>query len=113
MQKPSLIGCFALSLSVAGAVRAQSVATAQASDDPAGAASSSSDDLAWRRDPPVVAYAYAAHGAAAKTLGVHAYGLGIVAPGQGGTFGGGGAIWGSPIDRLTLIVDGKRNLSRE
>jgi hypothetical protein len=75
--------------------------------------SSSTAQAVSRRDPPIVAYAYSAHGTEAKTLGVHAYGLGMVAAGQDGTVGGGGAIWGSPIDRLTLIVDGQRNLSRE
>src|SRR5207245_5862306 len=27
--------------------------------------------------------------------------------------GGAGAIWGSPFERLTIVVDGQRNLSRD
>src|SRR5262245_56845433 len=63
-----------------------------------------------QREIPIVAYTYSAAGASAKTLGVQAYGLGLVARGQDGVLGGGGAVWGSPIDRLTIVVDGQRNL---
>jgi hypothetical protein len=107
-----IVGCSVVSFALSGAAWAQS-ATTSASDDPAGTVSSSTANAETRREPPIVAYTYAAHGAEAKTLGVHAYGLGMVAAGQDGALGGGGTIWGSPIDRLTLIVDGQRNLSRE
>jgi hypothetical protein len=66
-----------------------------------------------RRDPPVVAYAYAAHGTEAKTFGIQAYGLGLVARGQDGVIAGGGAIWGSPTQGLTFVVDGQRSVARE
>ncbi len=112
MRKIIVLGSSVTLLALSGASWAQS-ATTPASDDPAGTAPSASANAASRRDPPIVAYAYSARGTEAKTLGVQAYGLGMLAAGQDGTVGGGGAIWGSPIDRLTLIVDGQRNLSRE
>jgi hypothetical protein len=94
---------------------AQSVMTAQgASDESAGAApATTSDETSGRRESPIAAFAYAAQGSAAKSIGVQAYGLGLVAPGQDRVLGGGGAIWGSPARRLTLVVDGQRNLSRD
>jgi hypothetical protein len=82
------------------------------SDEPVGPASSARAEDAARRDPPIFSYAYTAYGSEAKTIGVHAYGLGLFAR-QVSVVGGGGAIWGSPLDRLTLIVDGQRSLSRE
>jgi hypothetical protein len=103
-------------------------ALAQASPDPApapappsggsgdiaaGAASPGPESKDARREVPILAYAYSASGVTAKTYGAQAYGLGLVASGQDSVIGGGGAIWGSPIDRLTLIVDGQRNLSRD
>jgi hypothetical protein len=88
-------------------------ATGGSDDASVSAASPSSRESDLMRNLPVVAYAYSAHGARARTIGVHAYGLGLVAPGQDGVLGGGGAVWGSPFERLTLIVDGQRNLSRE
>jgi hypothetical protein len=63
-----------------------------------------------RQTIPNVAYAYTAHGARARTLGAQAYGVGLAASGQRGTLGGGVSVWGSPIDRVTLIGDGQRNL---
>ncbi len=59
---------------------------------------------------PNVAYAYQAHGVSARNVGVMAYGVGLGGRGQKATLGGGGAVWGSPIDRLTLIGDGSRNV---
>lgn len=58
---------------------------------------------------PNVAYAYTAHGASARTVGVMAYGLGLGGRGQKAALGGGGAVWGSPIDRVTLIGDASRD----
>ena len=63
-----------------------------------------------RNDIPIVAYTYSASGAPAKALGVQGYGLGLVAARQDALLGGGGTIWGSPVDRLTLIGDGQRNM---
>lgn len=63
-----------------------------------------------RSEVPNYAYAYTAYGATAKTIGVQAYGLGAAAAGQRGILGGGITVWGSPIDRLTLIGDGQRNV---
>jgi hypothetical protein len=62
---------------------------------------------------PNLAFAYTAHGVSAGTVGVQAYGLGIATTrsGQRSFLGGGGAIWASPIDRLTLIADGSRDFS--
>ena len=63
-----------------------------------------------RETIPNVAYAYSARGARERTLGAQTYGVGMVANGQRGTLGGGVTVWGSPIDRLTLIGDAHRNL---
>jgi hypothetical protein len=82
------------------------------SDDSAQAASSAARDQA-HDETPIAAFAYTAHGGSTRNIGVQAYGLGLFATGQDGVVGGGGAVWGSPLDRLTLIVDGQRNLSRE
>jgi hypothetical protein len=119
--KPSLalIACLACS----------STAFAQASPDPApappaaqpaatgdvavGAATPAADAKDVRREVPIVAYTYSAGGVTAKTYGVQLYGLGLMASGQDSVVGGGGAVWGSPIDRLTIIVDGQRNLSKD
>jgi hypothetical protein len=63
-----------------------------------------------RSEVPNLAYAYTAHGASAKSLGAMAYGLGVGAAGQKGILGGGVTVWGSPIDRLTLVGDAQRNV---
>lgn len=63
-----------------------------------------------RSEVPNYAYAYTAYGATAKTLGVQAYGLGVAAARQKGIVGGGLMAWWAPIDRLTLIGDGQRDL---
>ena len=63
-----------------------------------------------RSEVPNYAYSYTAYGATEKTLGVQVYGLGVGAAGQRGILGGGLTVWGSPIDRLTLIGDGQRDL---
>jgi len=81
--------------------------------DPALGAQSASERSAAPREIPIVAYTYSAYGTAAKTMGVQAYGLGLVASGQDRVLGGGGAVWGSPVDRLTLIADAQRSLMRE
>ncbi|MET0591509.1 MAG: hypothetical protein ABW133_02345 [Polyangiaceae bacterium] len=66
-----------------------------------------------RSDVPILAFAYSAYGVAANTWGAQAFGTGLAASGQDAVAGGGGAIWGSPLERLTLIVDARRSLSRE
>jgi hypothetical protein len=82
------------------------------SDEPSQPTSSAARDEP-RDETPIAAFAYTAHGGSMRNIGVQAYGLGLFATGQDGVLGGGGAVWGSPLDRLTLIVDGQRNLSRE
>jgi hypothetical protein len=61
-------------------------------------------------EAPSYAYAYTAYGATARTLGAQAYGLGVTASGQKAIVGGGLTLWGSPIDRVTIIGDGQRDL---
>jgi hypothetical protein len=63
-----------------------------------------------RSEVPNLAYAYTAHGATARSLGAMAYGLGVGAADQKGILGGGVTVWGSPIDRLTLVGDAQRNV---
>ncbi len=58
---------------------------------------------------PIVAYTYAAQGVSAGSVGAQAYGLGLAASGQRAVAGGGATVWGSPIDRLTLVGDGARD----
>jgi hypothetical protein len=88
-------------------------AYAQSGDISGAAATPPPDSKDVRREVPIVAYTYSAAGVSAKTYGIQAYGLGLAAPKQDAVLGGGGAIWGSPIDRLTIVVDGQRNLSRD
>jgi len=64
-----------------------------------------------RQDVPIVAYAYSAQGAAPKSVGAYGYGLALAAAGQDAVLGGGATVWGSPIDRLTLIGDASRDVS--
>jgi hypothetical protein len=65
-----------------------------------------------RSEIPNLAYAYTAHGASFRTLGVQVYALGLAAKEQDDAIGGGGAIWLAPVERLTLVVDAQRNVSR-
>jgi hypothetical protein len=59
---------------------------------------------------PVAAYTYTAYGAPAKTVGAYGYGLGLAGPRQRATAGGGVTMWGSPVDRLTVVVDALRDV---
>jgi hypothetical protein len=63
-----------------------------------------------KEEAPIVAYAYSANGPPAQTIGAAAYGLGLVGPGQRATAGGGITAWGSPVDRLTIVVDLPRDV---
>lgn len=58
---------------------------------------------------PIVAYTYSATGARAGTMGAAAYGNGLTSSSRP-TVGGGGTVWGSPVDRLTLVADGQRDV---
>jgi hypothetical protein len=82
---------------------------------PSDATEDARDQTKERRDRkgdiPIVAYAYAADGAPEKTVGAYGYGLGLAASGQDNALGGGVTVWGSPIDRLTLIGDAPSDLS--
>jgi hypothetical protein len=59
---------------------------------------------------PTVAYAYSAAGAPARTVGAYAYGQGLAGAGQSALAGGGVTAWGSPVERLTLVVDVPRDV---
>ena len=61
-------------------------------------------------EAPIVAYTYTATGAPARTIGAQGYGMGLAGPGQKATAGGGILMYGSPIDRLTLVVDAPRDV---
>jgi hypothetical protein len=87
--------------------------TPVAVDDPASGSQNATEHREAPHETPIFAYTYSAQQVAAKSIGVQAYGLGLVAPGQDRVLGGGGAVWGSPFDRLTVIADGQRSLSRE
>jgi hypothetical protein len=62
-------------------------------------------------EAPIVTFAYSAQGAPAKTVGAYGYGLGLAAQGQDPGFGGGVTVWGSPIDRLTVVADAPSDVS--
>jgi hypothetical protein len=62
-----------------------------------------------RAEIPIVAYAYSANGVSAGTMGAALYGQGLMS--SSSKIGGGGAtVWGSPIDRLTLVADAQRDI---
>jgi hypothetical protein len=87
--------------------------TAPAPDETPSATASRAEAKDVRREIPILAYTYSAAGVSAHTIGAQAYGLGLAASGQDGVIGGGGSVWASPIDRLTIVVDGQRNVSRD
>src|SRR5437763_1471760 len=108
------LGCVGY-ITMAGAVQAQqSFPTSRGATE--SQATNAPSDTLWaniRQQMPIVAYSYSAGGVPARTIGIQTYGLGLAAPGQDGVVGGGGSVWASPIERLTLVVDGRRTLSRE
>jgi hypothetical protein len=63
-----------------------------------------------RLEIPRIAYAYIATGAPRRSFGAQSFGLGLAAPGQRLTIGGGAAVWFAPIARLTIIADAQRNV---
>jgi hypothetical protein len=75
----------------------------------ASTAGAAEDGAAGARDVrgavPIVAYSYSAFGVPAGTVGGQAYGLALLGSGQASAGGGGGMVWGSPVERLTLIGD--------
>jgi hypothetical protein len=83
---------------------------AQTDRPPAETKPDATTKLDVRSAPPILAYTYTAWGSGAKTVGAQGYASGLVASGQDATIGGGGTVWGSPIDRLTLIGDAQRNV---
>ena len=97
-------------LAIAAALLRPGLAVADGPND-------STEPVAIRKDVkseiPNVAFAYTAHGVSVGTVGVQAYGLVVATTGSGqqSFLGGGGAVWASPIDRLTLIADGSRDFS--
>jgi hypothetical protein len=109
----ALVTCLTLSGTAFAQTSPEPAPAPSASGDVGGAASAQAEAKDVRREVPIVAYTYSAAGVPAKTYGLQAYGLGLVASGQDAVVGGGGALWGSPIDRLTIIVDGQRNLAKD
>jgi hypothetical protein len=63
-----------------------------------------------RAEIPQLVYAYFAPGAPKGTFGAQGYGLGLAAPGESLTVGGGATVWGAPIARLTIMADAQRNV---
>jgi hypothetical protein len=81
-----------------------------AADPPAHDAEPPAEARDAKGEVPITAFTYSAYGAPARTIGAQGYGLGLAGPGQRATAGGGIMAWGSPIDRLTLVVDAPRNV---
>ena len=97
----------AVTLSIATPVHA-------ADDTPKASGADADGENTLPRGAPIVGYTYGAHGVASKTVGASTYGTGLGAGGgQKTTFGLGFMVWGSPLDRLTLIVDGARDVFGE
>ncbi len=67
---------------------------------------SSKESKDIRNEVPNFAYAYTADGTSPGVVGVQAYSLGLVAPGQEATVGGGGAAWASPFIQLPARLCG-------
>jgi hypothetical protein len=70
------------------------------------------DTKALRNEVPIFAYAYKASSVSYMTLGVRAYSQGLIGSGQDAVGGGGATVWGSPVKRLTLLVDAQRSITR-
>lgn len=108
MNSGSLAGLGLVTL-VAAASFAETANAADVTKEP-----SSQGDV--KSDVPILTYTYQATGASAGSVGVQAYGLGAGASGGVGIngpkqsiVGGGVTVWGSPVDRLTLIGDAARD----
>ncbi len=84
--------------------------TAHADGPPADAARPPVQVGDVKNEVPIVAYTYQAYGVSAGTMGAQLTGLGLAGSGQRAIAGGGLTVWGAPIDRLTLIGDGQRNV---
>src|SRR3954469_2141092 len=94
--------CLGLALISGNAVAAD----ADASDAAPSAAGRSVVD-----DVPKVAYVYEALGGTAKSVGAAGFAVTRITPSTPGSdpwLGGGGRVWGSPIERLTLMAEGQR-----
>jgi hypothetical protein len=63
-----------------------------------------------RTEIPNLTYAYTAQGASTSSLGAQSSANSLVARGQKPSLGGGGTVWGAPIERVTLIADAQRDV---
>lgn len=63
--------------------------------------------------PPIHGFTYSAGGAAPKTYGAATTGSALAGSGQKTGLGIGLRVWGSPIDRLTIVADGERRVTGE
>jgi hypothetical protein len=75
-------------------------------NDQSRTASSTSSDV--REDVPVIALTHSAFGSRSGKAGAHGFGYGTGASG-GSTGGGGLTLYGSPINRLTLLATAERH----
>jgi hypothetical protein len=89
---------------------ATTVARAQSGDDGGGAEKGNASSLAKdaKQQLPIAAHTYSAFGATAGTIGAAAFGDSTSSKGSPTSLGGGLRVWGSPIDRLTIVLDGQR-----
>jgi len=79
-------------------------------DEPADTVSPAPVERDVRNETPILAYTYRAAGVSARSIGVQAYGLLLAADKQNAVPGGGLILYGSPVDRLTLVGDGGRDV---
>jgi hypothetical protein len=88
----------------------QSPSTQQQEEEAGTGAGTEGQAADFRFDVPIAAFAYSAFGAPGRSLGVQAYAQTLNAADQSAVLGGGGSIFWAPVDRLTLIADGQRNI---
>jgi hypothetical protein len=109
-----------------GASLAASVSTVAQADDAIGSASGRSPraDIATSESVrtyagdvrlmiPLTSYTYSATGAPERTVGARVSGFSLSERGREGVFGGGIAVWGAPIARLTLVAEANRNVYKD
>ena len=101
----------AIGFSALGACVLVTAPSARAEDDgTSGGDASSAQAKETKTEVPVTAFTYAGGGVSKGSYGAMATGLGVGGKGADSVVGGGGTIWGSPIDRLTIIGDAQRNV---
>lgn len=103
-----------VALTLSGAVASAQVNPPPASDTVTPPPEPATHDI--RAEIPIINFTSSAFGATKRSLGGAAFG-GVLGGGSGSGDstqpGGGGRIWGSPVDRLTIVLEANRRFRRE